>query len=158
MPGATYHDIVAHYESCFARPGDGCRGVDWPNATDADTRYRVMLEVIREPAGTPVSLLDFGCGLAHFYEYLLRAGRGEIEYAGLVLSPEFVVACRGKHPGVTFHCADVLNDSAPLAKHDYIVLNGVLTEKVSLSFDEMWQYSQRLLVKLFEAANKVPST
>lgn len=154
MPGAKYHDIVAHYESCFARHGDNCRGVDWPNPTDAEVRYRVMLEVIREQEGVPVRLLDFGCGLAHFYEFLLRTGRAEIEYAGLDLSPDFVAACRSKYPGVSFLCADVLESKTLVESYDYIVLNGVLTEKISLSYADMWSYAQQLLLRLFDRAEK----
>jgi SAM-dependent methyltransferase len=154
MPAATYHDIVAHYESCLARFGDECRGVDWPNAADAEKRYRVMLELIREPAGMPASLLDFGCGLAHFYEYLLRVERAGIDYTGLDLSPEFVAACRSKFPGVPFLQADVLDGSSPLETFDYIVLNGVLTGKRSLPFEEMWSYTRQLLAKLYGATRK----
>ena len=41
-------ELVAHYESCLRAHGDNHRGVDWPNAVDARTRYRVMLDVIRQ--------------------------------------------------------------------------------------------------------------
>ena len=46
---ADYHTIIDHYEACLARHGDSHLGVDWPNAADAETRYRVMLDVIRQP-------------------------------------------------------------------------------------------------------------
>lgn len=154
MSVTKYHEIVAHYEGCYARFGDECRGVDWPNPTDAARRYQVMLDVIREPAGKPVSLFDFGCGLAHLYEYLFNAGRSEIEYAGADLSTEFVSACRRKFPGVEFYCGDVFEKSFQLPKFDYVVINGVLTEKVSLSFGEMWDYAKRLLTILFDVAEK----
>src|SRR3546814_4482388 len=74
-----YAPIVRHYEACLARHGDSHRGVDWPSAGDAETRYRVMLEVMREPVGTPISLLDFGCGAGHLLEYIRRRGLSRSE-------------------------------------------------------------------------------
>ena len=46
----NYREIVTHCEKCLQRHGDNHRGVDWPNASDAQTRYRIMLEVIRAAA------------------------------------------------------------------------------------------------------------
>ena len=50
---AGYQSIIEHYEACLARHGDSHLGVDWPNAADAETRYRVMLDVIRQPDDGP---------------------------------------------------------------------------------------------------------
>ena len=85
-----YVEIVEHYEACLAKYGDTHLGVDWPKAEDAETRYRVMLEVIRLPRSPIVKLLDFGCGASHLYEHILATGVGGIEYMGLDLSPKFV--------------------------------------------------------------------
>jgi hypothetical protein len=61
MKHKKYLDIVSHYESCLERYGDTNLGVDWPNKEDANTRYRVMIEVISEPSSGMIRLLDFGC-------------------------------------------------------------------------------------------------
>ena len=66
-----YKSIIYHYEDCFKKHGDSNLGVDWPNKIDADTRYKIMLEVITCSSLT-VSLLDFGCGLSHLYEFILK--------------------------------------------------------------------------------------
>ena len=47
---------------------------------------------------------------------------------------------------------DVLESSADIGLFDYVVLNGILTEKVDLTFDAMWEYSQQLLLKAFSHA------
>ena len=78
MEEKKYLDIVTHYESCLERYGDNHLGVDWPSASDAEERYRVMLEVIRPDPEAPVTLLDFGCGASHLYEYMLEKLRGRI--------------------------------------------------------------------------------
>jgi len=48
MEGKNYLSIVSHYESCLERHGDTHLGVDWRKKKDAETRHRVMLEVMRE--------------------------------------------------------------------------------------------------------------
>ncbi len=147
-----HHSLVQHYEECLAKHGDNHLGVDWPNPADALTRYRVMLELIRPETPTP-TLLDFGCGAGHLYDYLLQQGRTEINYSGLDLSEKFVELCRSKYPSQTFYCCDLLEAGSTLPQFDYVILNGVFTEKRELSFDEMWAYTQQLLKKVFEYSN-----
>jgi hypothetical protein len=66
-----YLSLQAHYERKLREHGDNHRGVNWPNKADAARRYDVMLDLIGDPA-TPASLLDIGCGLAHFYERIVE--------------------------------------------------------------------------------------
>ena len=146
-----YHEIVAHYEACLRTHGDSPQGVDWPNEQDAKTRYEVMLGVVRPP-WKPIRLLDLGCGASHLFEYIRERGRVDIEYAGLDISPEFIRLSRAKYPERKYYCVDILDAAADVPPHDYVVLNGVLTEKCSLPFDEMWQYAQALLRRAFEIA------
>jgi hypothetical protein len=47
MSEQKYLQIASHYEACLERSGDTYRGVDWPRSEDVDTRYRVMMEVVR---------------------------------------------------------------------------------------------------------------
>ncbi len=139
--------LVAHYERCLDQYGDTPAGVDWPNEADATRRYRVMLEVIRHlESGLMPSLLDVGCGAAHLYEHILRLGQIEIEYSGLDLSENFINLCRSKFPDRTFYQMGLLDPQVLIPQFDYVVLNGVLTEKRDIPFDPMWEYTQRLLI------------
>ena len=153
MDDKKYLSLVAHYEACLDAHGDTHRGVDWPRREDAETRYRVMLDLIRpEARGQRVSLLDFGCGASHLNEYIVAHGLSQIEYAGLDASDKFVRLSRGKFPSNRYFCVDVLDGDAALPTFDYIVLNGVFTEKLDLSFDEMFAYFRRLLTRVFAHA------
>jgi SAM-dependent methyltransferase len=150
METKKYLNIVSHYEACLAQHGDSHLGVDWPKAEDVHKRHRVMLDVIK-PGETKVSLLDFGCGAAHLNEYIREQGLSHIEYAGLDLSEKFVRLAQSKFPRNQFFHLDLL-DSASLPTFDYIVLNGVFTEKRELSFDEMLAYFKQLLPRVFAHA------
>jgi SAM-dependent methyltransferase len=151
-----YLQIVAHYEACLERFGDTHRGVDWPNLPDAERRYDVMLGVIPPEAAGPVTVLDFGCGAAHLYEHIQKRGLGgRVAYSGLDLSPKFVGLCRQKHPEVPFFCLDILeNDGAELPEFDYVVMNGVFTEKCSLTEDEMMAHFEAVVTRVFEKARR----
>ncbi len=157
MNDTTEHlEIVQHYEACLEKFGDTFRGVDWPNALDAATRYKVMLELIKpmkeNREDMPVTLLDFGCGAGHLLEYLQTEERSDIHYSGLDASPKFVELCRKKFPETQFHCVDILPTDLQLHQFDFVVMNGVFTEKRSLSFDEMFAYFCRVIRLVFPLA------
>jgi SAM-dependent methyltransferase len=149
-----YYEIIEHYESCLERYGDSHLGVDWPNAEDAELRHRIMLEVIPPAARSRrrVSLLDFGCGLSHLYEHIRRHGLAKIAYAGLDISPKFVSVARAKFPRNRYYCVDILRDRINLPHFDYVIMNGVFNEKRSLSFDEMFEYCQEVVRRVFSLA------
>jgi len=152
MEHKSYNKIVEHYENCLAKHGDTFRGVDFPRENEVPLHYKVMLEVIRTGKTKRVSLLDFGCGASHLYEYMLRNNFDNIDYSGLDISPKFVELCQRKYPALPYYCLDVLETPDALPEFDYIVMPGVLTEKRELSYEEMWTYAQRLLVQVFAKA------
>lgn len=153
MEGKDYQRIVSHYEACLAKHGDNHLGVDWPKKQDVDTRYRVMLEVIRPGTSGTVTLLDFGCGASHLYEFIVRQGlRTAIQYSGLDLSQKFVDLSRGKFPSNRYYCVDILDDHVTLPEFDYVVMNGVFTEKRDLSFNQMLEYFQAVVSRVFRLA------
>jgi SAM-dependent methyltransferase len=152
MSDKHYLKIVEHYEDCLRKYGDNHLGVDWPKEEDALLRYKIMLEIISENENC--SLLDFGCGTAHLYDFILKNGCQNIKYSGLDISNEFIKACKQKYPDVNFICKDIMESSEQIEKFDYIILNGVFTEKLELSFDEMFEYFKRMIELLYLKANK----
>lgn len=143
-----YQEVRAIYGACLAQHGDTYRGVDWPKAEHVDIRYQVMLDVIRGDS-PHVSLLDFGCGLSHLYEYMLKRQLTYIEYAGLDILEEFIAVCRKKFPSVPYYHMNVLTEGDSLPEFDYIVMNGVFTDKVPLSYAEMLEYFSAVLRKVY---------
>lgn len=153
MEEKKYLNIISHYEACLGQHGDTHLGVDWPKQEDVEKRYRVMLEVIKpETRDQRVSILDFGCGAAHLNEHIIKQGLTNIEYAGLDLSEKFVHLAQSKFPANQFFCLDLLDDQTTLSNFDYILLNGVFTEKRELSFDEMFSYFKQLVARVFAHA------
>lgn len=144
-----YLKIVEHYETCLARFGDCHLGVDWQNERDADKRYQVMLDILPRSRKEYVTLLDFGCGTSALYDYVKKKDIDFIIYSGLDISPAFTKISKSKYPGLDFFTLDILEPDVCLPSFDYIVLNGVFTEKLSLSFNEMFNYFCSMISKLF---------
>ena len=154
---SKYLDIIKHYENCFEEHGDTHKGMDWPNPEDALTRFKVMLDIkkFNFDLDKNVSLLDFGCGTGHLYNYIEEQGLdNEFNYNGLDISSTFIDTARKKFPNLTFYNHDILVDSDHIPSFDYLVMNGVFTEKLKLSFDEMFHYFKLLIQKAFSITNK----
>jgi SAM-dependent methyltransferase len=149
-----YLEIIAHYEWCLRTYGDQHLGVDWSSARGAEIRYRVMLDVIRGPRSRRVSVLDFGCGASHLLDFIIRENVEGLDYVGLDLSPAFIALSRRKYPDVSYHCVDVLEDATALPTCDYVVMNGVFTEKCDLSHEEMFAYMAAVLRCAFVLARQ----
>jgi SAM-dependent methyltransferase len=152
MNQKPYEPIIKACEDYFERYGDCYLGVGWTKSQmQTDTRYRIMLDVIRgSPQG--VSLLDFGCGLSHLYEYMLRSGVTGIAYAGLDLSEKLLLRSRTKFPHLEYYSVDILQDAGPLPQFDYVVMNGIFNLKLSLSYQEMLEYFKALIQAAFAKA------
>lgn len=152
----AYLEIVTRCEAYLEEHGDNHLGVGWPDKDDADRRYRVMTELMRGGrAQGAVSLLDFGCGAGQLCQYLQDHSMGDVEYSGLDLSPTFLDLARSKFPDLTFYGVDVLeDDGASIPQFDYVVMNGIFTQKCGVSFEDMLAYFERLLVVIWAKAER----
>lgn len=147
-------DIIEHYEQCLQKHGDNHKGVDWPNREEALLRYRVMLDIVPQEKDREFRVLDFGCGLSHLYEFLQTLNLPHIRYAGLDLSRQFIERSQQKFPHNEYYCLDILEKPQTLPEFDYILLNGVLTEKCSLTYDQMLSYFRRLIQAVYAKATR----
>lgn len=146
--------LVTHYERCLERYGPTPKGVDWPNVPDLEVRFDTLLAVLDGAAAEPRPvLLDLGCGPGLLLDYLRATGRLEtVEYRGIDLSPAMVGAARARWPDHDISCRDIVADPLPEQSVDYVIMNGVLTEKQTLSQDVMIGIAEELIVAAFTAA------
>lgn len=155
-----YQVIVEHYEECFEKFGDTPLGVDWTKEEQVEFRYQTMLELVnfREKSfqvTKQVSLLDYGCGLSHLYEFIQKNNINNIEYTGLEISNKFFNESRQKFPTNNYILGDILKDKNLLQNnYDYIVMNGVFTEKRNLSYNDMFEYFEQMICLIYRYCNK----
>ena len=145
--------IIKHYEECLRMYGDTHKGVDWPNAKDLAKRYKVMLDLVHKTEEDK-TLLDFGCGASHFYQYIIEQDVQTLNYVGLDASQAFVDLSKSKYPDNQYICLDVLAEPEKLQYYDYVVMNGVFTEKRQLTFDDMYEYLRKILTIVFSKTRR----
>src|SRR3954470_2482052 len=135
--------LKRHYAQSFHVYGATARGVDWRGEADLELRYRKMLEVIPDDstAAAP-TLLDVGCGFGGLLEYAEDRGIA-IDYTGIDVVPEMIDHARRVRPGAEFYCQDVCGWSTD-RKFDFVVCNGILTQKLTASIREMDLFAQSL--------------
>jgi SAM-dependent methyltransferase len=151
MESKPHLSIVSYCEEWLKKHGDNALGVGWPRG-DAQVRYRVMMDLIR-PSFSAVTMLDFGCGASHLYQFILDNGIEQVRYSGLDLSDQFLQLSKRKFPSVPYYRVDVLDPLATeLPSFDYIVMNGIFNYKGALSHEDMFAYLRDLVRRISEKA------
>lgn len=152
--GYDLSSIIDHYEACLERYGDTAQGMDWPNEADLRRRYAIMAELIRDRA-EDVDILDLGCGTGMFLDFLEAEGIVPgCRYHGIDVSERMIAVAKNNRPTASFEQRDII--SAPLSPNstDYVVMNGVLTEKRDLHQEQMAAFARDLISRAFKTARK----
>lgn len=153
-----YLEIAEHYLNCYKEHGDNHLGMDWPDYEDTIIRNKIMYELIQPQTFkniTDSTLLDFGCGTGHFYEWLITNHDFKPKYSGLDINQEFIYICKQKFPGVDFIQHDILTDiNLCIPNYDYVIMNGVFTEKRTLTQSEMILFFTQVIRIIWGKTNK----
>lgn len=150
MREPSYYQILRHYEKCFDQYGASYRGMDWPSENDLYKRFKVMLDLVRPDSSDSVSILDLGCGVGLLLDFIKTRGLVDaFKYWGIDLSTKMVAEAQERHPNKQFEVRDILKE--PLSEQcvDYVIMNGLLTEKISLSQRAMEMFACDILKAAF---------
>lgn len=154
MNGGDYEVVKEHYEKRLAEFGPNHRGVDWPNQHDLERRFAVMLDVVRTRAGS-VCLADVGCGVGLMVDYLTDTGQRErFNYRGIDISEKMIEAASRRHPNEFFEARDLLKNPIQEQIADYVLMNGVLTEKLTLSHQRMADFAKHIIYSTYGLCRK----
>ena len=136
-----------HYRATFLKYGATSKGVDWGNKEwAARLRQEKMLNVIEKPNVETVSLLDVGCGYGALAD-LIKELKIDVDYVGIDVVSEMVSAAEKRHPEFVFYNSEILDGNMSI--YDYVVCNGILTQKLDSSVTEMDLFSEELIKKMF---------
>lgn len=121
-PFADVAAVAAHYDRLAVEHGDHRLAVGWEWAHTQQVCFAQMCALDGLTDG--VSLLDLGCGLGHFGDYLDAHGL-DVDYVGWDISPELIAQARARRPDLRFEVRDVLVEPSA-ERFDYVVASGVL--------------------------------
>jgi SAM-dependent methyltransferase len=105
-----------------------------------------MLNVILASSILP-TLLDVGCGYAGLLNYSSSKGF-PIKYTGIDIAANMLNHARKEFPSHCFIEDDILTGDLK-ETYDYIVCNGILTQKLTASDADMEEFLKKLIDKMF---------
>lgn len=145
--------LKTHYKNCFLKYGDNHLGADWPKEKDLCTRYDVMLSIVKD-INQKNKILDFGCGTGMLYNHILSKNMTQIEYHGIDINDVLIEKAKSKYKDTSFLVADINQDSSILSDYDYVICNGIFTEKLQLSHKTMFDFFSNTIKVLFKKTKK----
>lgn len=144
-----YTQIYKHYEKCLEKYGDNHKGVDWPNYEDMIKRYKIMLNIINYfDINKNYSILDFGAGCGEMYNFI-NNNNYNLQYTALDISTKFCNVIKKKFKDINVINIDILKEKLNI-NYDFVIINGVFTEKRDLNDEEMWIFFKNILNKLWK--------
>lgn len=155
MENKVTQELKDHYSKKFEEFGPTPKGVDWGRKEDVTLRYRKIMEVWLNDEQKQIvkpTILDVGCGYGGLFEYCSN-NKLNIIYTGIDVCENMIEYAKSVYHNATFVCDDVFNLNTEL-RYDYIVCNGILTQKLNTSQIDMDDYCQKLISKMFELSNR----
>jgi SAM-dependent methyltransferase len=147
--------LKEHYFKKFMEFGATPKGVDWGKMGDVLLRYRKMMEVIAHDEQKSIAnptVLDVGCGYGGLFQYCTD-NNINLKYTGIDVCENMIEYAKTIYSDAIFICDDVFN-LKPDTYYDYVICNGILTQKLGTSQMDMDDYSQKLIFKMFELSNR----
>ncbi len=144
-----------HYSRTLREYGATSRGVDWgSNLKKVRMRHAKMAELMKENKSKNPSILDVGCGYGAFYEYLQKNRLGSIHYTGIDVSLPMIIKAKDLHPRADFLVGDFMEKDFGHRRFDYIVCNGIFTQKLSVPEKDMRFYLRKFISKMNKLSRK----
>jgi SAM-dependent methyltransferase len=146
-----------HYKKKFLEFGPTAKGVDWGNDQDVLFRHKLMYNLILNDHynthnKSSASLLDVGCGYGAFCEFLEK-NSCDVDYTGIDVVEEMIAYAKQNHPSAKFSVGDFMSVENT-GEYDYIICNGILTQKLTTSIIEMDRFANNLMTKMYSKARK----
>jgi SAM-dependent methyltransferase len=139
-----------HHTEVFKRHGCTPEGVDWgPQEDRFWLRHRNFLRLMEHE--TSCSLLDVGCGYGAFLDAPTAV---RIEYTGLDIVEEAARQGQLRHPEATFLSGDFLDYPFEAERFDYVICNGIFTQKLTASLPDMDAYTKAMIRKMFAVCRR----
>jgi len=135
-----------HYKGTIIEHGSCARGVDWRDEDTAEIRHGHMKNLMLF-SNSDTTLLDVGCGYGAFLGYLKRKSIS-VNYSGIDLVKEMIGVAACEHPEASFIIGDFLDEKFK-DNFDYLICNGILTQKLDASLLEMERYYKEVVKKMF---------
>jgi SAM-dependent methyltransferase len=147
--------MKSHYELSFDKFGPHSSGVDWGNDIEkTNLRYKKMLAVSESIESNKAStMLDVGCGYGGLIQYMKNQNIS-MDYTGIDFASNMIDWAKINLKDEVFIEANFLDYDFAEKKYDYVVCNGILTQKLESSLLDMDRYAKSIIGKMYSLCNK----
>jgi SAM-dependent methyltransferase len=153
-----YKALQLHYENCLKQHGPNAKGMDWPNPDELNKRFEVLTDLIfkySDSTSEKSKLTDLGCGVGLLIDYLKENSLLDlVNYNGIDISPIMIEFAAQRLPQYKFEERDILTNKLRENETDYILMNGVFTEKRELSHEQMFDFFTQMITETYKSARK----
>jgi SAM-dependent methyltransferase len=142
----SFHDtnhLKAFYKNELELHGDSHASVRYASRDSQWRRYDILTQISSLEDKT---ILDYGCGVGHLYEYLDEKNILVKDYIGIDILPEFLKISQNKFPSATFF-ESIQEVHKPF---DFGIISGTFNDILSNNRD-FWKH---VVTDLFERCNE----
>lgn len=112
------------FNALFNQHGNSYRTLDWGSRESQELRFRLLASIIEN---NNASILDVGCGLGHFFDWL-NANGTTINYTGIDIADQLIAEAAQTHPEARFISGSPSDfDFLPDEKFDYVFASGIFS-------------------------------
>lgn len=130
--------VILRYQQRIARLGATFASLNSGNTEKQELRHSIHSSALQ---GSKPSILEIGCGLGDFYNYLVHCGQ-DCSYCGYDIVPEYIAECRRLYSKASFTVRNVFMDGIE-GSYDTVVMSQVLNNRYRKS-DNMKVMQQAL--------------
>jgi SAM-dependent methyltransferase len=142
--------ISNFYKKNFNAYGDSFESVGWGDVSSQYLRFQKLTDgLIKEGS----SILDYGCGLGHFVDYLENQHLKKYQYVGIDLCDSFIKHAMQKYhskKNINFYTGDISQKNLRNHSFDIAIASGVF----SLKQENIETYTFQTLSKMFELVDE----
>lgn len=143
MDEKSKKDIDTFYSELLHKHGDSTAALAYKNSDNQEKRFALMADL--GPVLKQGSVLDIGCGLGHFCQYLRKFG-WEGSYTGVDISQDIITAAKRRLPEDNFICTDILTEEFN-KQYDYVFCGATIQHRPKYSNPE--EYLKQMVRKMF---------
>lgn len=142
----------AHWKTKLGGTNDLVEAVGSESLSHKRVRYENLARVFG--AEQRFSVLDIGCGVGHFADFLdEQFSERDIEYAGSDITPDYVRLASERRPDRKFVLSDILSEN-DLQPADYVILSGIFHQRGTINLRDWYDYMTTLLLRSWSLARR----
>jgi SAM-dependent methyltransferase len=142
--------IQNHYSNLYQQYGNSPKSLQWSDTYSQFKRFKILSEIAKDVSWSRI--IDIGCGLAHFLDYLKNQKQFNGEYLGLDFVSDFIIDNKKRfknNKDTLFQLFDVAVNELP-NDFDYIFISGIFNNKTNENAD----FLKNTITKAFNSTKK----